>query len=213
MEFRHPVFEWSGNTCFGCNFESTPIPMPAVCCRVVGALQKRKQGGIRISRETHRFIGQYKLTHLCIECGLYRRYSSLPIARWFRIGVAIEDRLDAGCSRPESAAADFMRIGIASYPIRQTGHTRMFWSDSAGEASTGEIECSPEKMDGTHLPDKASPKDSENPCRLQQNVPEALGGFRVVCLVLVVLLKWDGAGYLNRYRPDAHRGTEIITFS
>src|SRR5580658_4051677 len=86
----------------------------------------------------------------------------------------------------------------------------MFRRSTAGEASTGEIESSPEKMDRAHFSDEAGAKDGDDSGGLQQNVPESLHVFRVICLVRVVLLKWDGLSYLNRHRPDVHRGGKRI---
>src|SRR5439155_20928508 len=96
-----------------------------------------------------------------------------------RVGV-IDRHRDRAPSRPESAAAHLVRVGLARDPV---GEVR----DTAGvarrrtprEACHGEVEAAPEEMDGAALADETGTERLQHAVRLYEHAPEALGVLRV----------------------------------
>jgi hypothetical protein len=59
----------------------------------------------------------------------------------------------------------------------------MLGRSSAGEARAGQIEGSPEEVDGAHFALESRAENGEDAGGLQQNTPETLGIFGVIALV------------------------------
>src|SRR5512146_1130924 len=110
----------------------------------------------------HCLIGQHKFSEVRVEMALRRSYWIVPVAGGLRISIAVEERLDSRRTRPESATAYFVRVGVTRYPIGQSRHARMFRSRTARETRAGKIARSPEKVDRAYLAPEPGTKNREH---------------------------------------------------
>src|SRR5271165_261754 len=121
--------------------------------------------------------------------------------RRLRCGVRIKCRpCDVSSTRPESRAADLMRISFARHQVR-AGTLR---SGSPGKARHRQIEAPPEEMHRAYLADKARAKLFEHGIDPYQNAPEAMRCLRVVRRVNLVFLEGNWIEDLTRRGPDTH---------
>src|SRR3569833_1229694 len=77
---------------------------------------------------------------------------------------------------------------------------RMPWCGTAGKAGDGEIEASPEQMDGAALADKAAAENLEHPLNLQQRTPIGPGCVAVISPQRPVFWKGDALGQFAGHR-------------
>ena len=176
----------------------------------VGALQKIEQGSVGVRRLAHGFVRKDEFAEVLVEAARCRRDGIARVARRFRVGIAIEERLDAGRTRPEAAATDLMRVGIAGDAVGQVGHAGMLRRCAAREARACKIERSPKKMNGADFAAEAGAELCEYARRLKQNTPESLRKFGVVGMVNLVLVKTNRVLDFDGHGPDAHRQVEAI---
>src|ERR1035437_730829 len=103
-----------------------------------------------------------------------------------------------------------MRISVGRDASRQAGHAGMLWRSASGETRAGQVEGSPEEVDGAHFAGESGAEDGEDARGLQQDVPEALRIFGVITLVGEVLVEGNGFGDLSRDMPDVYRNAEAF---
>ena len=94
-----------------------------------------------------------------------------------RIGIGVEESLRP-TTGPEPAAADLVGVGLAGDVVRQVRHAAgMLRGPSPREAGHRQVEATPEEVHRAALADEAGAEGREDPVRLHQHTPEAIGVF------------------------------------
>src|ERR1700704_3128000 len=122
-------------------FESGSIPASRLSGRFIGALQKSEQGRLRVARRADCVIRKQKLTERLAEVGGGRLHGRLPEAggSWIRVRIKCGE-VDAVAARPESGAADLVRIGFAHHLRRESRSlARKGRGRAGGEARDREV--------------------------------------------------------------------------
>ena len=137
----------------------------------VGAAKELEQHGVRIGRGADGLIRQDELAQCLVEAGGVASHRVGPVAVGFGIGVGVEDTFAVGAG-PVAGAADLVRVGLVHHVrpavrcaagMRRSGATR--------EPCHGEIERTPEQVDGTHLADELGTDLLEDPLHLDEGSP------------------------------------------
>src|SRR5690606_33761277 len=145
-------------------FQRSAVPASVICCRVVSALEEREQRRIRITCDTHCVVGQQELVELLAEEAFLRLDDGRAETLWLRIGVGVERGVDSAAARPESGAADLVRIRLLSDLVRQRRNAaRMERRRPSGEAGGRKIEAAPEEVHRAALADEARPELLQHP--------------------------------------------------
>ena len=153
-------------------FERCAIPAGTNCFRFVGVLQKFEKHIVGVGCPPHNLIRQEEFTVILAVVGLCGSDRVLGEAVRLGVGVGVEGTFIAA-SRPEPAAAQFVRISLDHYPVAHVGSTaRMAWRVAAGKPSAREIHCAPEELHGTHFSDETRPELTEYAVGLEQLPPE-----------------------------------------
>src|SRR5260370_30347372 len=129
------------------------VPLPQVGGCVIRALQKLHQRSLRRSGGSHVVIHQQKLFHLrVIEGRLWPNASFCKTWR-FRRCIGVKSRpLGVPSTRPESGAADFVRVRLPGNRVSARPLPRR----SAREAGHPKIEGAPQKIERACFPPKAA---------------------------------------------------------
>src|SRR5579862_344024 len=136
----------------------------------------------------------------------------MPKAGGHGIRIGIKRRMVcAAAARPESRAANLMRIGVAHHARCDSGNlARKDRGAAAGKARNCEVEASPEEMHGTAFADESRAELLHHTVGLQQHLPKAPGVLGIVCRMRVVAVEIDCRLDLAGPRVDRDRNTEII---
>src|SRR5665647_308121 len=123
----------------------------------------------------------------------------------FGIRVGIERSVgNRAASRPKSAAAHFVRVGLSSHPVRQIRNAaRMYWGFAAGKPGDGKVRSTPEEVHGAALASEAGTKLFKDAVGLHQDAPEPAGILSIVCPVSFVLVETYRIGHLVRLARNA----------
>src|SRR2546429_7469802 len=78
-----------------------------------------------------------------------------------------------------------------------------------GEAGPGKVAAAPEEVHRAALADEAAAEGREDPVRLHQHTPEAIGVFGIVRRVLPVRVERDRVLELVRRRVNLHLQTQL----
>ena len=103
-------------------FESGAVPVCEISRRLIGAFKKGKQRRVRVRRGADSVIGQKEFAQTFMEEGGLGLDGASSKALRRRVGIGIESGIiDAAATGPKTAAAHFMRIGLAHDRIGKTG--------------------------------------------------------------------------------------------
>src|SRR5215211_8187874 len=140
--------------------QPTPVPPAQIRCGVVGGLEELKQQFVGTVRRAHRIVWQKKFFQVRAVVGCVGLYPGLGETGRFRIAVSIKRRLHYRTTSGPPAGADaLVRIGLAHCPVRQIGDSaRMSRRGPAAEPGAGQIEGTPEEVDGAALSDEPAPE-------------------------------------------------------
>src|SRR6185312_336632 len=161
--------------------ERIAIPTTGVRSRGVCAREALEQQRIRIGSSTNGIVREHELSEALLETRARRQPRGAETIG-LRIGIRVERGFGESVgSRPESGAADFMRVRLLRDRIRQARHSaRMQRRRTSRKTGHGKIEASPEKMHRTGLAEKSAAEELEQAIGLYEHAPECMGGARVV---------------------------------
>src|SRR6266436_5201981 len=113
----------------------------------VGALQELENSVPRRRGPAGCLVRQNELVEFgAIGCAIGAN-ACIRQPRRLSVGVGMEDGLaKAAIARPEATAADFMRIGFASYTVGDGWRPRMGRRTATGKARDRHIKAAPEEM-------------------------------------------------------------------
>ncbi len=192
------------------DFEGGAVPVSAIGGGFVGGLEELEQGGVGVGGLAQVFVGEDEFAKVFVEGSLCGCDGIVCVAGRLRVGVAVEEGFDAGCSWPEAGAADLMGVRVADDAVGEVGHAGVLGRGTAGEACAGEIERSPKEVDGTDLAAEAGAELGEDAGGLEEYAGEAVDVFRVVGVVGLVFSEGDGVGDFTWYGPDADGAVDAV---
>ncbi len=188
----------------GVNWKQLALQVPAVPLsifgrRLVGTLKEFHQRCFWRVSSAHVVVHQQEFFHLRMVVSALRTNPLFRETRRLgrRIGVESGSR-NVTSTRPKSGTAHFVRVGFASDGIG----SRPLGCSSARKSSHGQVETSPEKMDGADLAYKSPSKLLEYLVDPHQNAPEFMHRFLIIGRVNPVPFKWSRVGNFAGHCPN-----------